>query len=81
MDNLITTMRKHWEQDKASSGHHQPKKLKPINKAKGEKEDGNQGHPRQSLTDFIATEENKEGVASEESIVQAFHSGTGRAQD
>jgi hypothetical protein len=33
------------------------------------KEDGNQGHPRQSLPDFIATKENKEGVASEGSIV------------
>jgi hypothetical protein len=30
-------MRKHWEQDKASNEHHQPKKSKPINKAKREK--------------------------------------------
>jgi hypothetical protein len=37
VDNLITTMRKHWEQDKAFNGRHQPKKSKPINKAKGEK--------------------------------------------
>jgi hypothetical protein len=37
VDSLITTMRKHWEQDKAFNGRHQPKKLKAINKAKGEK--------------------------------------------
>jgi hypothetical protein len=37
VDSLITMMRQHWEQDKASNGCHQPKKLKPINKAKGEK--------------------------------------------
>jgi hypothetical protein len=61
-------MRKHWEQDKAFNGHHQPKKAKAINKAKGE-EDGNQQHPHQSLTNFSATEENKEGVACQESIV------------
>jgi hypothetical protein len=30
-------MRKHWEQDKAFNGCHQPKKSKEINKAKGEK--------------------------------------------
>jgi hypothetical protein len=30
-------MRKHWEQDKAFNGRHQPKKSKAINKAKGEK--------------------------------------------
>jgi hypothetical protein len=30
-------MRKHWEQDKALNRCHQPKKSKPINKAKGEK--------------------------------------------
>jgi hypothetical protein len=35
VDNLITTMRKHWEQDKAFNARHQPKKSKPINKAKG----------------------------------------------
>jgi hypothetical protein len=37
VDSLITTMRKHWEQDKASNGHHQPKKSKPINNSKGGK--------------------------------------------
>jgi hypothetical protein len=37
VDSLITTMRKHWEQDKAFNGRHQHKKLKPINKAKREK--------------------------------------------
>jgi hypothetical protein len=37
VDSLITIMRKHWEQDKASNEHHQPKKSKPINKAKREK--------------------------------------------
>jgi hypothetical protein len=37
VDNLITTMRKHREQDKASNGRYQPKKSKPINKAKGQK--------------------------------------------
>jgi hypothetical protein len=36
VDNLNTTMRKHWEQDKAFNGCHQPKKSKAINKAKGE---------------------------------------------
>jgi hypothetical protein len=36
-DSLITTMRKHWEQDKGFKICHQPKKLKPINKAKGER--------------------------------------------
>jgi hypothetical protein len=35
LDRLITTMRKHWEQDKSFNGHHQPKKAKAINKAKG----------------------------------------------
>jgi hypothetical protein len=34
---LIATIRKHWEQDKASKGHHQTRKPKAINKAKGEK--------------------------------------------
>jgi hypothetical protein len=33
VDSLITMIREHWEQDK----RHQPKKLKPINKAKGER--------------------------------------------
>jgi hypothetical protein len=37
MDRLITTMRKHWEQDKSFNRNHQPKKSKTINKAKGEK--------------------------------------------
>jgi hypothetical protein len=37
VDSLITTTRKHWEQDKAFNGCHQPKKSKAINKAKGEK--------------------------------------------
>jgi hypothetical protein len=37
VDNLITTMRKHWEQDKEFKGCHQPKKSKAINNAKGEK--------------------------------------------
>jgi hypothetical protein len=37
VDSLITMMRKHWEQDKAFNGCHQPKKSKPIKKAKGEK--------------------------------------------
>jgi hypothetical protein len=37
VDSLITTMRKHWEQDKAFNRHHQPKKAKAISKAKGEK--------------------------------------------
>jgi hypothetical protein len=35
VDSLITTMRKHWEQDKAFNGRLQPKKVKVINKAKG----------------------------------------------
>jgi hypothetical protein len=35
VDSLITTMRKHWEEDKAFNGRHQPKKAKAINKAKG----------------------------------------------
>jgi aspartate carbamoyltransferase catalytic subunit len=61
---------------KSFNGRHQPKKSKAINKLRG-KEDGNQEHPRQSLTDFIATKENKEGVACEESIVRVFHSRTG----
>jgi hypothetical protein len=43
---IITMMRKHWEQDKASNGDHQPKNSNAINKAKGEKEDRNQEHPR-----------------------------------
>jgi hypothetical protein len=37
MDSLITTMRKHWEQEKACNGCHQPKKSKANNKAKGDK--------------------------------------------
>jgi hypothetical protein len=37
VDSLITTMRKHWEQEKAFNRRHQPKKSKVINKAKGEK--------------------------------------------
>jgi hypothetical protein len=37
VDSLIIIMRKHWEQDKAFNGCHQPNKSKPINKAKGEK--------------------------------------------
>jgi hypothetical protein len=37
VDSLITTMWKHWEQDKAFNGRHQPKKSKLIKKAKGEK--------------------------------------------
>jgi uncharacterized iron-regulated membrane protein len=36
VDSLIATMRKHWEQDKASKGHNQTRKLKAIKKAKGE---------------------------------------------
>jgi aspartate carbamoyltransferase catalytic subunit len=35
----------------------------------GGKEDGKQEHPCQSLTDVIATKENKECVASEASII------------
>jgi hypothetical protein len=63
VDSLISMMRKHWEQDKVFNGHHQPKKSKQSTRIRG-KEDRNQEHPRQSLTDFITTEENKEGVAS-----------------
>jgi hypothetical protein len=37
VDSLITTMRKHWEQDKAFNRCHQLKKSKEINKAKGGK--------------------------------------------
>jgi hypothetical protein len=37
VDSLITTMRKHWEQDKVFNGRHQPKKSKVTNKAKEEK--------------------------------------------
>jgi hypothetical protein len=37
VDSLITMMRKHWEQDKAFNGCHQPKKSEAINKAKGGK--------------------------------------------
>jgi hypothetical protein len=37
VDSLITTMRKHWEHDKAFNRHHQPMKSKAINKDKGEK--------------------------------------------
>jgi hypothetical protein len=37
VDSLITTMRRHWEQDKAFNGRHQPKKSKETNKAKREK--------------------------------------------
>jgi hypothetical protein len=37
VDSLITTMRKHWEQDKAFKGRHQTRKPKAINKAKGGK--------------------------------------------
>jgi hypothetical protein len=55
--------------------------VKGNQQIQGEKEEGNQEHPRQSFTNFIATEENKEGVVCEESILQVFHSGTGRAQD
>jgi hypothetical protein len=35
VDNLITMMRKQWEQDKVSNRRHQPKKSRPINKATG----------------------------------------------
>jgi hypothetical protein len=37
VDSLITTMRKHWEQDKAFNGCHQPNKSKAIKKTKREK--------------------------------------------
>jgi hypothetical protein len=37
VDSLITTMTRHWEQDKSFNRCHQPKKAKAINKAKGEK--------------------------------------------
>jgi hypothetical protein len=57
-----------------------PRSRSQSTKLKG-KEDRNQGHPRLSFTDFIATKENKEGVASKENIVRVFHFGTGRAQD
>jgi hypothetical protein len=73
VDSLITTIGKHWEHDKASNRHYQPKR---TYMAMG-KEDENQEHPRQSLTDFVATKENKEGVVCEESIIRVFHSGTG----
>jgi hypothetical protein len=61
---------------KAFNGCHQPKKSKAINEAKGEKKT----EVRQSLTDFITTEENKEGVVSKESIVRVIHSETRRVQ-
>jgi hypothetical protein len=37
VDSLIATMRKHWQQDKASKGRHQTRKPKAINKSKGKK--------------------------------------------
>jgi hypothetical protein len=43
--------------------------VKGNQQGKGGKEDRNQEHPRQSLTGFIATEENKAGVACKDSIV------------
>jgi hypothetical protein len=80
VDSIITMMMKQWEQDKASNGRHQPKKSKESARLRGRK-GRNQEHTRQSLTNFIATKENKEGVACEESIVRVFHSRTGRIQD
>jgi hypothetical protein len=62
-------MRKHWEQDKHSTGATNPRSQRKPTRLRGGKEDENQKHPRQSLTDFIATEKNQEGVACEESIV------------
>jgi hypothetical protein len=53
---------------KHSTGATKPRSRNQSTKLRG-KEDGNQEHPHQSFTDFIATKENKEGVASEESIV------------
>jgi hypothetical protein len=52
-----------------SKGSHQPKNPNAINKAKGEEKTENINTPRQSLINFSATEENKEGVACEGSIV------------
>jgi hypothetical protein len=51
---------------KAFNGHHQPKKA--INKAKGEKKTEIKNTPPKRHH-FIATAENKEGVACAESIV------------
>jgi hypothetical protein len=45
VDSLITTMRKHWEQDKASNGCHQPKKSKETNMAKGGKKTETKNNP------------------------------------
>jgi hypothetical protein len=51
VDSLITTIREHWEQDKALNGRHQLKKSKAINKAKREKKtDIKNTHTEASLT-------------------------------
>jgi hypothetical protein len=76
VDSLITMIREHWEQDK----RHQPKKLKPINKAKGERRRKSRT-PSPKPHRLHRHRKNKEGVVCEESIVRVFHSGTGRAQD
>jgi hypothetical protein len=44
VDSLITTMRKHWEQHKASNGYHHLRSRSQSTKLRG-KEDRNQGHP------------------------------------
>jgi hypothetical protein len=46
VNSFIAMMWKHWEQDKAFNGRHQPKKSKATNKAKEGRKDGNQEHPR-----------------------------------
>jgi 3'-phosphoadenosine 5'-phosphosulfate sulfotransferase (PAPS reductase)/FAD synthetase len=79
-DSLITTMRKQWEQDKVSHGCHQPKKSKPINKAKRENKTKIKNTPAKASRSSSPPKKTKK-VWRVKSIIRIFHSGTGRAQD
>jgi hypothetical protein len=62
---------------KSFNRRHQPKKSKPINKAKGEKKMEIKNTPAKASLTSSPSKRNKEGVASEKSIVRVVHSGIG----
>jgi hypothetical protein len=61
VDSLITTMRKHWEQDKVCNERHQPKKSKAMDKAKGEKKTDIQNTPAKASTTSSPPMKTKKG--------------------
>jgi hypothetical protein len=81
VDSLITTMRKHWEQDKAFNGRHQPKKSKPINKAKGGEKTKIKNTPAKASPSSSSPKKTKNVWRVKRASSEFFHSGTGRAQD